>query len=72
MVLSETRREGSRAVILLAYKIPEVGDRVLGVPDEEVLRLLSIVLVTVNVGEDGRNLSVYRPEVRLESRLRHV
>lgn len=44
--------------VLLTKEVSEVGDGVVGVADEEVLGLATIVLVAINVGEDGRNLSV--------------
>ncbi len=46
-------------VLLLSEEVPEVGDSVVGVADEEVLSLLTVVLLAVDVGEDGRYLTVY-------------
>ena len=43
---------------VLAEEVLEVGDGVLGVPDEEGLGLLAVVLVAVGVGQDGGDLAV--------------
>ena len=53
----ELRRKGR---VLLAEEVPEVGDGVIGVANEEVLGLSAVVLITVNVRQNGGNLSVYR------------
>lgn len=47
---------------LFPYEVAEVGDCVVGVPDEEVLGLLAVVLVAIDVGQDGGNLAVYGSE----------
>ena len=53
----ELRRKGR---VLLAEEVPEVGDGVIGVANEEVLGLSAVVLIAVNVRQNGGNLSVYR------------
>lgn len=45
-------------VVLLADEVTEVGNAVAGVADEEALGLLAVVLVAVDVGENGRDLTV--------------
>jgi hypothetical protein len=50
-------REGR---VLLAEEVSEVGDGVIGVANEEVLGLSTVILVAINVRENGGNLSVYR------------
>jgi hypothetical protein len=42
----------------LTEKVPEVGDGVGRVADEEALGLATIVLVAVDVGENSRDLTV--------------
>jgi hypothetical protein len=44
---------------LLAEEVAEVGDGVGGVPDEEVLGLLAVVLLAVDVRQDGGDLAVW-------------
>lgn len=51
------RRKGR---VLLAEEVPEVGDGVIGVANEEVLGLSAVVLIAVNVRQNGGNLSIYR------------
>ena len=46
--------------LLLSKEVTEVRDCVLGVPDQEVLRLLTVVLLAVDVRKNGRYLTVYR------------
>jgi hypothetical protein len=43
---------------LFPEEVAEVGDCVLGVPDEEVLGLLAVVLVAVDVRQNGGDLAV--------------
>lgn len=50
---------------VLAEEVLEVGDGVLGVPDEEVLGLLAVVLIAVDVGQDGGDLAVCTRRVML-------
>lgn len=45
--------------VLLAEEVSEAGDGVIGVANKEGLGLATIVLVAVNVGENGRDLSVF-------------
>lgn len=46
--------------VLLAEEVSEVGDGVIGVANEEVLGLSTVVLIAVNVRQNGGNLSVYQ------------
>jgi hypothetical protein len=43
---------------LFPDKLAEVGDCVAGVPDEEVLGLLAVVLFAIDVRQDGGDLAV--------------
>lgn len=45
--------------ILLTKVVSEVSNGVAGVSDEEVLGLTTIVLIAIDVGENGRDLSVF-------------
>lgn len=54
---------GKGRAVLLSEKVLEVCDRVGGVSDEESLGLLSVVLVSINVGEDGGNLTVCHGDI---------
>lgn len=45
--------------ILLAKEISEVGNGVLGVADKLGLSLSTVVFLAINVGEDGRDLTVW-------------
>lgn len=44
---------------VLAEEVAEVGDGVLGIPDKESLGLLAVVLLAVNVRQNGGDLAVY-------------
>lgn len=44
--------------ILFPEEVAEVGNRVLGIPHKEVLCLLTIILLTINIRENGRDLSI--------------
>jgi hypothetical protein len=46
--------------VLLAEEVSEVGDGVIGVANEEVLGLSTVVLIAVDVRQNGGNLSVYQ------------
>lgn len=43
----------------MAEEVSEVGDGVIGVANKEGLGLATVVLVAVNVRENGRDLSVF-------------
>lgn len=45
--------------VLLAEEVSEAGDGVIGIANKEGLGLATVVLVAVNVGENGRDLSVF-------------
>ena len=54
----ETEPFSAGACILLAKEILEVGNRVVRVPHQEALRLATVVLLAVDVGQDGGYLTV--------------
>lgn len=60
MLVPEVDMRWKSNCILLSKEVPEVGNGVLGVSNKESLSLATVVLVAVNVGENGRNLSIYR------------
>jgi hypothetical protein len=43
----------------LTEEVSEAGDGVIGVANKEGLGLATVVLVAVNVGENGRDLSIF-------------
>jgi hypothetical protein len=49
-LLTHTYINTGQLSILLAEEVSEVGNSVLGVPDEKVLGLLTVVLVAVYIG----------------------
>jgi len=51
---------GTKDCLLLPQDVAEIGDGVLGVPDKEVLGLLAVVLVAVDVRQDGGDLTIWR------------
>ena len=56
-------------IVLFPEEVAEVGSGVFGIPDEEVLGLLTVVLFAVDIREDGGDLAVCRRQRQQESRL---
>lgn len=54
-----TLRANDQSNALSAQEISEVGDGVIGIPDQEGLGLGAVVFIAINVGQDRRYLSVY-------------
>lgn len=55
--------------VLLAEEVSEAGDGVIGIANKEGLGLATVVLVAVNVGENGRDLSVFKVKMLVSNYL---